>query len=484
MTCIQFQALVTDLAAAVRYASGLARRGGLLVAILCTPLMPAGAAEDLLALYEEARQQDPVLGAAEARYQAVTEQVPQARSQLLPRVEVDAGIDRERLEFGDDVPGGGGAGGSFTSQGWGATVTQPIYDARAWPALDASRSQVEAAEQELEAARQELMVRLVNAYFDVLLADDSVRTALAQKAAIAQQLAQAERAFEVGTGTVVDVDEAKARFDLAHADLIEARNDLDVARQALRRIVGRTPDELVPLRREPELEPPGFGKMTEWENRAVEQARALQAQAARVESAQHDVESARGERYPRLDAVASYRDDRDTTFGGGTRADVETTRIGLQVVVPLYQGGGAGARLRERAAELEAAREDLTDTRLQVVEATRTAYLRVESGLSRTRALRQALRSSQSSLRSTQRGFQVGVRSSVDVLDAVQQVYAAQRDLSAAQYDLIRNRVALQDAAGVLSTPDLRELNGLLDPDGGPQLLDLPLPLDIPSGGM
>lgn len=434
-------------------------------------------ADDLIRLYAEARERDPVLAGAEARYRAVTEQIPQARAQMLPRVELDAELDRQRLDIG------GMETDTFTSYGYGAAVVQPLFDARARPALDASRSRVEAAEEELAAARQDLIVRLVNAYFNVLRAEDDLDTALAQKTAIARQLARAERAFEVGAATVVDVDEAQARFDLARAEEIEAHNSLNVAQQALRRVVGRIPEHLVPLMREPELIPEDFGEMPHWERLALEHARGLRAQSSRLEAARQDVDAARGDRYPRLDATASYRDDRDTIFAGGAgRTDLETTRVGIQLTVPLYQGGGASARIRERAAELEAAREDLTDVRLGVIEATRNAYLQVESGQSRVQALEQALRSSQTSLRSTRRGFEVGVRSSVDVLDALQQVHAAQRDLSAARYELIRDRVTLRDAAGVLDTNDLRALNELLDPEGGVRFLDLPLPLDIPSG--
>lgn len=432
----------------------------LLVGIAVSPVLHA---ENLLDVYREAQGHDATIASARAAYRAGMEKLPQGRALLLPSVNLGANTTRteQDIEYQGAAPFPGGSR-SFNSHGYSVSLTQPVYRKQNFALYEESKYQVEQAQSQLASAQQDLIIRVAQAYFDVLLAQDTMTFTESQKKAIAEQLDQAKRNFEVGTATIVDTNEAQARYDLVVSQQIAAENDLEVKRRALERIIGKIPGSLAPLAAKLPVQPPQPAVMDKWAELAEQNNPQLKFQKAGYEIASQEVERNRGAEYPTVDLVASYGKNSASSGSFGVGSDTTTKAIGLQLNVPLYQGGGLSSRVREAAANKDKAREDLTDARRQVVLQTRQAFLGVTSGEAQVRALEQALKSSQTALDSTKLGFEVGVRTNVDVLNAQQQVYSAERDLAQARYNYIMSLLKLKTAAGILSDSDLALVNGWL----------------------
>jgi outer membrane protein len=429
-----------------------------LLTLALSLLAPLAVAENLSEIYRLALDNDAQYAAARAAYRASLEKLPQARATLLPSLNLTAFARNTDTDVST-------AAGSTSNQpyGYGLTLTQPIYRKQNLETLAQARLQVELAEQQLRLARQELLLRTAQAYFDVLLAEDTLATAQAQKQAFAEQLAQARRSFEVGAATIVDSHEAQARFDLAVAQEIAAANDLEVKRRALERLINQNAPRLAPLKDPVTLPLPSPSGMDHWVQQAQEQNLGVLLNQSAQEIARREVDRQRGGHYPTLDLVASYNDTRRTsTPAGGGTLDQKTGTIGLELNLPLYQGGGTDSRVREAAANLERARNELENARRQAALEARQAYLGVVSGAARSKALEQALVSNEAQLKSTKLGLEVGVRTRVDVLNAEQQRYATLRDLYAARYQVLLAGLRLKAAAGILSEEDLNGIDALL----------------------
>jgi outer membrane protein len=412
---------------------------------------------DLLTLYRQALAQDATYQAARAARDAGREKLPQARAGLLPSVNLQANTtwnDQETTYRSGPLPSGTSR---FNSHGYGVSVAQPLYRRQNLAAVEQAKAVVESIDAQFSQAGQELALRVAQAYFDVLLAQDNVALARAQKEAIAEQLAQARRAFEVGTATITDTHEAQARYDLITAQEIAATNELEIKRRELERLTGTPVEAVDPLRGEPPLLSPEGGMET-WVERALAHNPSVAAARAALEAANQQVEFARGGHHPTLDLVASYTDNR---VGGGTFGAFDQTSksIGLQLAIPLYQGGGTDSRVREALANQEKARQELEAAVRAVTQQVRQAYLGVTSGIAQVKALKQALASSELSLESTRLGVEVGVRTSVDLLNARQQLFSAKRDLAQATYGYILSRLRLEAAAGDLNEADLAQTN-------------------------
>lgn len=409
-------------------------------------------AANLTEIYQQAQSNDAAFASARAAYRAGLEKLPQGRAGLLPQANLNANVlynDTKSSVFDDQ---------KHTSRGMGVTAIQPIYRKQNWEQYQQAKQQVSIAEAQLASAAQDLILRTAQAYFEVLQSQDNIDFVRAQKAAIGEQLAAARRNFEVGTATITDSNEAQARSDLASAQEIAALNDLQIKQRALQRIIGKLPPALAALGDRLQLAPPNPANMDEWIARAEQGSPALKAQRAGYEIAQREVARNRAGHYPTLDAVASYTDNRNQNFGG-LLVDSRAATIGVEFNLPLYQGGLVGSRVREAVANRDKAREDLEDTRRQVDLDISQAYLGVTSGQAQVKALEQALVSSQTSLDSTKLGLEVGVRTTVDVLNAQQQLYSAQRDLAAARYGFILSNLRLKAAAGTLNETDLGEVD-------------------------
>jgi len=421
----------------------------------------------LLEAYQLAQDHDAQLAAARAELDAGREILPQGRAGLLPTITLDADYSRNDQDVSYNTLTSSltstAQNQAFTSHGVSVSLRQPLFRMQNLATYRQAKAQVGVAEQTFALAEQTLILRVAQAYFDMLIAEESLAAARAQTAAALQSLVEARRKFEVGTVTVTDVDEAQARHDLSRAEEIAVVNDLEVSRQAMRKIIGQTPTRLAAARGDLPLTPLEPDDMDQWEDAATTHSPTIRIAQKTLKAAQEALAHDRGEYYPSVDLVASYSDnatDGDDLVGEGS--DTTTAVIGIQFQMPLYSGGNRSSMVREAIANVTKAKEDLREAREQVALDTRQAYLTVTSGRLQVQAFRQALISSESSLKTTQRGFEVGIRTSLDVLNAQQQRFEAQRDLANAKYSYLNNLLKLQAAVGVLSGTDVEDINRLL----------------------
>ncbi len=428
-----------------------------LAVALATLLLPAAAA-DLVTLYRDALVSDPVYQAARAQYQATAERLPQARAGYLPQVYGSASIFRNDVdrEIAPDL--------HYTTKSYGISLAQPVFRMQNWIAISQAERQVLQAESVLAGAQQDLALRVSQAYFDVLLAQDNVALSETQKTAIDQQLAQAKRNFEVGTATIVDTLEAQARYDQSVAKEIADKNDLEVKRRALQVLLGKLPDGLTPVRDQLPLAPPQPADIEQWVKTASESSFQVAVARANYEIAQQEIDRQRAGRLPTVDISGSLsRADNPSIASPNLVGPVtNASAIGLTLSVPLFTGGLLQSRIREAVALRDRARQDLENTERSVAQSVRTGYLNVTSGIAQVRALEQAQVSTQSQLDSTILGRDVGVRTSVDVLNAQQQVFQTRRDLQQARYNYLVNTLRLKAAAGQLGEPDVEAVNRAL----------------------
>ena len=431
-----------------------------LALLMTATFAPSAQAANLMDIYRDALANDAALASARAAYQAGQEKLPQGRALLLPTINLSANTTWNELDIQyrgtTTLPSGQQ---NYNSSGATLSLSQPIYRRQNWAVYEQGKLQSAAAEIQYAAAQQQLMLDVAQAYFDVLLAQDNVSLAGIQKKAILEQLDQAKMSFEVGTATITDTHEAQARYDLANAGEIAALNELEIRQRALEKIIGKLPGPLATLAAELSLQPPEPNDMNKWVEAAEQNNLLVQAKRASAEIADQEVERNRGGHHPTLDLIASYSNTSATGGTYGIGNDAKVSAIGLQLNLPLYQGGGTSSRVREAVANQEKARQDLTLEVRQSALSTREAYLGVTSGAAQVRALEQALVSSQSSLDSTKLGLEVGVRTNVDVLNAQQQLFSAKRDLYKARYAYLVSRLKLKSAAGTLAEDDLQQGN-------------------------
>ena len=439
----------------------------LVAAIALAAALPLGAhAENLLDVYRDARAYDAQYAAAKYALQAGQEKLPQGKALLLPTIGLTANATENRIESDSKnqllSPS---FNRNYRSDGYALNLSQPIYRKQNFIQYDEAGYQVKQAEAAFGQAAQDLIVRAAQAYFDVLAAQDSLTLVGAQKAAISEQLAQAKRNFEVGTATITDTREAQARYDLVVAQEIAAKNDLETKRRALQQLTGKEYTTLQPLRPNVKLSPPNPDNMRDWVAIAEKQSYAVQVQEAISEIAKLEAQRNSAGHYPTLDLVASYgQTDQTATQFSPIGSNLTTSSIGLQLAVPLYQGGAISSREREAAANYEKARQDLENAKRTAALATRQAYLGVINGIAQVGALEQALVSSQSALESNKLGYEVGVRINIDVLNAQQQLFSTKRDLAQARYNTITTQLKLKAAAGSLREQDLEAVNFALTP--------------------
>jgi outer membrane protein len=419
-----------------------------------------------LQVYRDAQRYDAVYTGARYSLEAGRERIPQARALLLPAVNLSANAATQNIEVqSSNTAVTPSFSRSPNTSGYSLTLAQPLYRPQNIAQWRQADFQVRQSEATFGQAAQDLALRLAQAYFDVQAAQDTLTLVGAQKAAISEQLAQAKRNFEVGTATITDTHEAQARYDLIIAQEIAAQNDLETKRRALQAITGKEYSQLKPLRPDVRMTPPVPADMQSWVEIAEKQAYPVLAQEAATEVAQLEAKRASGGHWPTIDIVGSYGTTRDTgSLQQPVGRETTTGQIGLQLAVPLYQGGSLSSREREAAANYMKSRQDLENARRTAVLNTRQSYLSVINGIAQIGALEQALTSSQSALDSNRLGYEVGVRINIDVLNAQQQLFSTRRDLAVARYNAILNHLRLKAAAGTLRDEDLEEVNRALQP--------------------
>jgi outer membrane protein len=438
----------------------------LLPAVIAASLASLSAnSADLLSLYREAATQDPAVAAAQASLQAARERLAQAEAangfgaSLTANAGANYGDARTR-----GVPESVGQvdrgylNGSVTAQ-----VTKPLVRPANGVTIEQSKAAVALSDLSLASARQDLATRVSQAYFDVLLAQDNVTLVLAQKAAVGEQLAQAKRNFEVGTATIVDTNEAQARFDQVLAQEIAANNELDRTRWALRNAVGRYETNLAGLKPNVAIEGPLPANMEPWVTRAERDAFSVRIALQSLAVTEFDVKRAQTGKDWTLDAVASATHGQNTGSLGSSRGGFSTTGlIGVNFSLPFDLSGGVDARIREAVSNVEKSRNDVESARRAAALTARQNFLGVTSGVASVAAQQQALKSAETLLASTKLGLEVGVRTNLDVLNAQQTLTQVQRDLAQARYNAILNRLRLEAAAGDLNEDDIRRTNEYL----------------------
>lgn len=428
-------------------------------------LLPSTAsAEDLLQVFRDARNNDAQFGAARYALQAGLEKLPQGRALLLPTLGLTTSFTRTNLDIDGRGPNPATpTTRTFNTGTYQLTLSQPIYRPQNSAQYDQAEHQVRQAEAVFGQAAQDLAVRSAQAYFDVLSAEDTLALVRAQKAAISEQLAQAKRNFEVGTATITDTHEAQARYDLGTAQEISSQNDLEVKRRTLQQVTGKAYEKLRPLRSDVKLSPPNPNNMQSWVDIAEKQSFPVLIQEAVGEIASLEVKRSRAAHYPTVDLVATLGQTNQTGSNlSATGSLITPASIGVQLALPLYQGGAINSREREAAANYEKAKQDLENARRVSALSSRQSYLGVINGIAQVSALEAALVSSQSALESNKLGYEVGVRINIDVLNAQQQLFSTRRDLATARYNTITNYLKLKAAAGSLREEDIDEVNKAL----------------------
>lgn len=424
----------------------------------------AATAADLAETYRLARDSDAAYAAARATWAAAQEKLPQGRAGLLPAASLSAFTQYNDREIRFRTPGALDLSSDFNSNAFTLSLTQPLYRRQNWIAFEQAKTQVEQADAQFALAAQDLILRVAQAYFDVLLAQDTVAFAAAQKAAIGEQLAQAKRNFEVGTATITDQHDAQARYDLTVAQEIAAQNDLEIRRRQLSQIIGRATPAIAPLGKSLPLAVPDPDRIERWVEQATISSIQVVINEAALTFARQEVERNRGGHHPTVDAFATYSDSAAGSGPqGGPGSDSKSRIVGVQLALPLYQGGATASRIREALANEERARQDLENARRSAELAARQGFLGVTSGVAQVNALQAALTSSQSSLDSTRLGLEVGVRTQVDVLNAQQQLFSTRRDLAQARYNYILSLLRLKAAVGTLTEDDIVRVNAWLE---------------------
>jgi len=431
-------------------------------ALLCSGTPTFGA--DLLEIYRLALASDPVYSAARAGWTASQEKLPQGLAGLLPQASVSASTQYNDRDLRFRNPAVAGSQAQYNSNTASLSVTQPLYRKQNLVAYDQGKTQVALADVQFASVAQDLILRVSQAYFDVLLASANLSFTQAQKTAIAQQLEQAKRNFEVGNATITDTHEAQARYDLVTAQEIAAQADVEVKNRTLEQLIGRPAPALAGPARNFSPIPPTPNTMEAWVERARTNGLAVRIAQETLNFQSQDVIRNRGAHYPTVDAYASLTDSgQGSGVQGGSGTDTNSKIIGLQLAIPLYQGGIVNSRVRESLANEDKARQELEYARRSAELAARQGYLGVTSNIAQVRALEAAVVSNQSSLDSTILGQQVGVRTQVDVLNAQQLLFSARRDLAQARYNYIASFLRLIAAGGELDEEDLQRINGWLE---------------------
>lgn len=426
------------------------------IASLSTWLLPAQA-QNLADIYQATRSYDASYQAALSQSTATIARGEQAKAGIWPVAGFQVGVSRSVLDAS------GAPVTNFGSQNATLTATQPLYRPTNWVNYAQGEKQAAVAKAQLLVAEQELIVRTSQTYFDVLAAIDTSAFVLAQKAAVAEQLASAKRNFEVGTSTITDTREAQARFDLVIAQEIAAENDVRVKKMALDQLVGQNNIEPKPLMIPLTLPPLAPNDVSQWVAQTETNHPSITQAKLALEVAQLETSKAGLGHKPTLDLNASLGVNRNE----GTVANVNTTRsnsgtIGLAFNWPLFAGFAVQNRIKETLALEDKARADLDVAKRAVAQATRVAFFGVQSGLSSVKAFEAAEFSSQSALDANKLGYQVGVRINIDVLNSQSQLFQTKRDLAKARYDVLLGGLRLKQANGTLKPEDIAAVNALL----------------------
>ena len=442
-----------------------ARPSLLAIAVLALGLSSAAPAQSLLALYDAARGYDAAYQSARAQAESLVFKAEQSRALKRATVNGTASWAESRSE----TPYSTTTVTRLSQQNFAVTAQQSLFNRGNDSLIAQADKAIAVARSQLAAIEQDLIVRLAQAYFDVLAASDALGTLQTSKRAIAEQLASAKRNFEVGTATITDTREAQAKFDLATAQELAAENDLNVKRLALEGVVGRS--GVNPKAMALPIVLPGIGAadVEEWVSQADQLSPALTQLRLAREVAKLETERARTGNLPTV-AISGSLNDAQTRLSGRTpggsfgpsSGNGVSANVAVQLTLPLYTGQSVQNRIKETLALEDKAQSDLDAARRSVAQGTRSAFFGLRSLRAQVGALEAAESSSKLALEATQLGYKVGVRVNLDVLNAQTQLYQAQRDLAKARYDVVVNSLKLRQVSGQLQPQDVNAVDALL----------------------
>ena len=424
-------------------------------------------AQSLLSLFGTARSYDATYKAAQSQYTANLAKGDQAKALMLPTVGLAASINKTEVDYINTSSTASAQTNSAT-----LSASQPLYRPANTAAYQQAQRQLELASIQLKAAEQDLMVRLSQAYFDVLISRESLDFVKAQKVAVGEQLAAAKRNFEVGTSTITDTREAQARYDLVIAQEIAADNDLRIKRLALNQLVGLNNIEPKSLSTSAKLTAPEPQSLDQWVQQSSASNPSIIQNRVTLDIAKLETTKAEAGNKPTLDLLAGYTPSRysnsNSAKGSGFNLSglpgSNNTSVTLSFNMPLFAGFATQNRIKETVALEDKARSDLEAAERSVAQLTRTAFFGLQSGIGQVNALQAAEASSQSALDANKLGYQVGVRINIDVLNSQSQLFQTKRDLAKARYDVLLGQLRLRQAVGTLTEADLASINALLNP--------------------
>jgi outer membrane protein len=429
-----------------------------LIVIFLIGISPAVYAQDLLEVYDLALQNDPVLKQARASQLATGESKNQSVANLLPNVSATGLSNFNRLSNKRFTYQGVGVQ-NYSDNNFNVNLTQPLFHWDHWIQLSQSDNQIAQAEADYQAELQKLMIKITEAYFNVLAAEDNLGFSRAEKQAIARQLEQAKQRFAIGLIDITESRQAQAAFDTAVANEIEASNNVDDQKEALTEIIGaqdlmlNNMGENIPLAR------PEPDDISTWSSSAEVGNFNIISAFNQMEFSRKSIDLQRSGHLPKLDLVASLG-EYDTTSQFGLRGSTEI--VGVRLNVPLFEGGAVNSRTEQARYKFEQAKEQLTAAKRAVNRQVKDAYRGITTSISRVEALKTAVSSAEVAVQATEAGFEVGVRTLVEVLDEQRNLYRAKRDYSRTRYDYLLNSIKLKQASGNLAQEDLEQINRLL----------------------
>lgn len=429
----------------------------LFIGLACAASSSLANAEDLLSVYQQAQANDPVVLGAHAQYLATKEGIDQARATLLPQINGSASFtDGENESFNNAGQVVSADSENFT---YGASLSMEIYRHSTWLRLDNAKKLAHQSDISYQVAKQDLIVRVTEAYFNVLSAKDDLEFSIAEKAAIERQLEQTKQRFSVGLTAITDVHEAQAQYDNAVTDEIRAENNVFNAEEALRVITNVYPRDLNILNTERfGTSRPSPDSANEWQQTAEAKNLDLIAQKINVDIAKENINIAKAGHYPSLDLNGSISSS-DTDINNFNTTALDSHSIGITLTVPIYSGGAISSSVRQAQSNYVVASQNMEQSHRNVVRNTRNAYNTVIAAVSAIKSLEQSVVSAESALKATEAGFEVGTRTIVDVLNSTRNLYNAKRNLSSTRYTYIQNVLALKRAGGTITAKDLEDIN-------------------------
>ncbi len=421
-------------------------------------------AADLLEVYRQAASNDPTFDAARYSFAATREKLNQALAGNLPTINLtgNENYTNSKAAFNGSTPSTRG----IYAWTWTLQLTQPIMRPQNVLAYNESEEMVEAARNDYAQAEQDLILRVAQAYFDVLVAQETVTSAEAQLSAMLEQHKIARRGYELGTKSIVDSDDARSKAEQARAQLIASRNDLDAKRTELEKLTGRPYDSYARLKPAIVAPTPEPADVNQWIDQAKDNNFVVRSQMASLRAAGYSVTKARAENVWTVDLVASYGanySSNSVTTPTPYETRIKSSAAGLQLSVPIFAGGLNNSHIREAIANRDKLGAQLEEARRKAGVEAKQAYAAIANGLAQTEALRSAVEAGESSVKGNQTGYRLGLRVNSDVLNAQQQLFAARHDLAKARYDTLLAGLKLKASTGVLSEIDLEVINGLLE---------------------